>query len=124
MTITTLRPWTHFIKLHPDLQGVLTESIFAIDLGAVNANDKNISRIYRDPEAFFRATYFTKELTELLREVLASLSGQSGFNRVIKLRTPFGGGKSHTLTALLHASRHFNIFKEICQQKLFQILDK
>jgi predicted AAA+ superfamily ATPase len=25
---------------------------------------------------------------------------------VLKLRTPFGGGKSHTLAALLHAARH------------------
>src|SRR5262249_6694873 len=27
-------------------------------------------------------------------------------NRVLKLRTPFGGGKSHTLATLLHAARN------------------
>jgi hypothetical protein len=36
---------------------------------------------------------------------LASLAGKSGYNRVLKLRTPFGGGKSHTLASLLHAAR-------------------
>ena len=33
---------------------------------------------------------------KLLDEVLASLSGKPGYNRVLKLRVPFGGGKSHT----------------------------
>lgn len=113
MTTKTLRPWTHFINLHPDLQGVLTESLFAIDLGAVYADDKNVSKIYRDPDAFFRATHLTQELTELLNEVLASLGGATSFNRVLKLRTPFGGGKSHTLTALLHAARNFKSLQAV-----------
>jgi hypothetical protein len=41
----------------------------------------------------------------MLAEVLASLSGQPGANWVLKLRTPFGGGKSHTLASMLHAAR-------------------
>ena len=44
------------------------------------------------------------DLHKLLDEVLASLAGKSGYNRVLKLRTPFGGGKSHTLAALLHTA--------------------
>lgn len=106
MTTTTLRPWTDLVKLHPDVEsGALTEAVFAIDLGAIAANDPNVPAVNRDPEAFFRATYLTADLRKLLDEVLASLAGKSGYNRVLKLRTPFGGGKSHPLAALLHAAR-------------------
>jgi len=101
-----LRPWTDLVKLHPDVEaGALTEAVFAIDLGAIAAGDPNVPAVNRDPEAFFRATYLTGDLRRLLTEVLSSLAGCEGFNRVLKLRTPFGGGKSHTLAALLHAAR-------------------
>ena len=106
MTTTTLRPWTDLVKLHPDVEsGALTEAVFAIDLGAIAAKDPNVPVVNRDPEAFFRATYLTADPSRLLDEVLASLSGKGDYNRVLKLRTPFGGGKSHTLAALLHAAR-------------------
>nr|BAL53124.1 AAA family ATPase [uncultured Gammaproteobacteria bacterium] len=106
MSIHALRPWTDLVKLHPDVEaGALTEAVFAIDLGAIAAGDPNVPVVNRDPEAFFRATYLTADLKKLLEEVLASLAGKSGYNRVLKLRTPFGGGKSHTLAALLHAAR-------------------
>ncbi|MBI3951052.1 MAG: ATP-binding protein [Acidobacteria bacterium] len=106
MSTKTLRPWTELVKLHPDVEsGALTEAMFAIDLGAIAANDPNVPPVYRDPEAFFRATYITADLQRLLDEVLASLAGKPGYNRVLKLRTPFGGGKSHTLAALFHAAR-------------------
>ncbi len=107
MTTHVLRPWTDMVKLHPDVEaGALTEAVFAIDLGAIAAGDPNVPIVNRDPEAFFRATYLTTDLRKLLEEVLASLAGKSGYNRVLKLRTPFGGGKSHTLAALFHAARH------------------
>ncbi len=106
MSTRALRPWTDLVKLHPDVEGgALTEAIFAIDLGAIAAGDPNVPVVNRDPEAFFRATYLTSDLQKLLDEVLASLAGKSGYNRVLKLRTPFGGGKSHTLASLLHAAR-------------------
>lgn len=106
MKTYTLRPWSEMVKLHPDVEaGTLTEAVFAIDLGAIAANDANVPPVNRDPEAFFRATYITADLRRLLEEVLASLAGQPGYNRVLKLRTPFGGGKSHTLATLLHAAR-------------------
>jgi len=107
VSVTTLRPWTDLCKLHPDVEsGALTEAVFAIDLGAIAARDPNVPPVNRDPDAFFRATYLTADLRKLLEEVLASLSGAAGYNRVLKLRTPFGGGKSHTLAALLHAARN------------------
>jgi hypothetical protein len=120
MTTTTLRPWTDLVKLHPDVEsGALTEAVFAIDLGAIAANDPNVPVVNRDPEAFFRATYLTADLRKLLDEVLASLAGKSGYNRVLKLRTPFGGGKSHTLAALLHAARARDALNVIAEGRSF-----
>jgi hypothetical protein len=109
MTTRTFKPWTDLVKLHPDVEsGRLTESVFAIDLGAIATQDPNVPVVNRDPEAFFRATYLTQDLGRLLNEVLASLAGEEGYDRVLKLRTPFGGGKSHTLASLLHAARSRN----------------
>lgn len=120
MSTHALRPWTDLVKLHPDVEaGALTEAVFAIDLGAIAANDPNVPVVNRDPEAFFRATYLTADLQRLLEEVLASLAGKSGYNRVLKLRTPFGGGKSHTLASLLHAARKRNALDAIPEAKAF-----
>ncbi|MBW2122758.1 MAG: ATP-binding protein, partial [Deltaproteobacteria bacterium] len=120
MSTHTLRPWTDLVKLHPDVEaGALTEAVFAIDLGAIAAGDPNVPVVNRDPEAFFRATYLTADLQRLLEEVLASLAGKSGYNRVLKLRTPFGGGKSHTLASLLHASRKREALDAIPEAKGF-----
>jgi len=120
MTAHTLKPWTDLVKLHPDVEAKeLTESSFAIDLGAVAEKDPNVPVVYRNAEAFFRATYLTADLRKLLHEVLASLSGRTGYNRVLKLRTPFGGGKSHTLTALLHAARNREALNAIPEAREF-----
>ncbi len=53
----------------------------------------------------------------MLGEVLAVLAGQSGFHRVLKLRSPFGGGKSHTLAMLLHAARKREALNAISEGK-------
>jgi len=120
MKTTVLKPWTDLVKLHPDVEaGALTEAVFAIDLGAIAVNDLNVPVVNRDPEAFFRATYLTGDLQRLLEEVLASLAGKSGYNRVLKLRTPFGGGKSHTLASLLHAARKRDALDNIPEAKGF-----
>jgi hypothetical protein len=102
-----LRPWTDVAALHPDVENdKLTEAVFAVDVGAIAEGDKRVPLVNRDAEAFFRATYLTADLKRLLAEALASLAGETNYNRVLKLRTPFGGGKSHTLAALLHAARN------------------
>jgi Protein of unknown function (DUF499) len=120
MSTRVLRPWTDLVKLHPDVEvGALTEAVFAIDLGAIASGDPNVPIVNRDPEAFFRATYLTADLRKLLEEVLASLAGKSGYNRVLKLRTPFGGGKSHTLASLLHAARKREALDAIPEGKGF-----
>jgi predicted AAA+ superfamily ATPase len=44
-------------------------------------------------------------MRSLLENVLSSLSDGTG-NRILKLLTPFGGGKSHALASLFHAARN------------------
>ena len=115
--MSNLRPWLECVELHPDvLSETLSENIFALDLG--NLSDYVIGRdfgipdarlprvpaVYRDAQSFFAASFVTSGLRSLLEDVLGRLTGASG-NRVLKLLTPFGGGKSHTLAALLHAAR-------------------
>jgi len=120
MSTHTLRPWSDIVKLHPDVEaGALTEAVFAIDLGAIAASDPNVPVVNRDPEAFFRATYLTTDLRKLLEEVLACLAGKPGYNRVLKLRTPFGGGKSHTLASLFHAAKRRDALDGIPEAKGF-----
>ena len=100
-----IKPWLEVVTLHPDvLSEEFSEDIFALDLGPLADGNPNVAVVYRDPEHFFRASYLTTGLKSLLRDVLSRLGGGAG-SRVLKLITPFGGGKSHTLAALLHAGR-------------------
>ena len=117
MRTTTIPPWLESVDLHPDvLSDEFSEDIFALDLGALsdyligrdlglpNSELPRVPAVYRDPDSFFRASFLTSGLKSLLADVLGRLSGSQG-SRVLKLVTPFGGGKSHTLAALLHGAR-------------------
>ena len=58
---------------------------------------------YRDPVQFFARTCFTRALREHASMVLRRLSGKTENTApVLTLITQFGGGKTHTLTALYH----------------------
>src|SRR5215212_4642627 len=58
---------------------------------------------YRDPEKFFSRTCFTRALREHAGLVLRRLAGETANTApVLTLITQFGGGKTHTLTALYH----------------------
>ena len=105
MTIHQLRPWSQVVRLDPDVEaGNTAVAAYAIDLGALVAGDPRIPAIYRQPRDFFAATYLTGGLRRLLSDVMDGLAGGGG-DRVLQLRSPFGGGKSHTLAALYHAAR-------------------
>jgi hypothetical protein len=105
MSLPSLKSWVEVVSLHPDvLSEHFSEDIFALDLGPLADGNRNVPPVYRDPEQFFQASYLTSGLRSLLQDVLSRLAGGSG-NRVLKLLTPFGGGKSHTLAALLHAAK-------------------
>jgi hypothetical protein len=117
MTTHAPKPWIENVALHPDvLSEHFSEDVFALDLGPLaecllvqelklsTKGLPTVAAVYRDPEQFFRASYLTAGLRSLLADVLNRLVGGGG-NGVLKLVTPFGGGKSHTLAALLHAAR-------------------
>jgi len=58
---------------------------------------------YRDPGQFFARTSFTRALREHSGMVLRRLAGETtNTSPVMTLVTQFGGGKTHTLTALYH----------------------
>lgn len=74
---------------------------FAIHLEQVIA--KTAPEDYRDPIQFFGRTCFTRALREHAGMVLRRLSGETTNTApVMTLITQFGGGKTHTLTALYH----------------------
>ncbi|MGO9271901.1 MAG: DUF499 domain-containing protein [Terriglobia bacterium] len=103
--LTAIKPWIEVAALHPDVVSEnFSEDIFALDLGQLADGKSSVPAVYRDPEHFFRVSYLTKGLRSLLQDVLSRLGGGAG-NRVLKLLTPFGGGKSHTLASLFHAAR-------------------
>jgi hypothetical protein len=89
------------------ISGRLRDEEFAADLAAV-VSDKGANKVreYSDPAIFFRNTYPTRGLRVLLETVCRRLSGTGGeMNSVIRLDTQYGGGKTHSLIALVHAVR-------------------
>jgi len=58
--------------------------------------------IYSEPEEFFKRTYMTRSIIELIDEVAETLRGSSG-GKIFLLTSLFGGGKTHTHISLYHA---------------------
>ena len=59
----------------------------------------------RDAIEFFRRTYLTEGLSDLLSRAVRRLSGNDNAPPVINLQTNFGGGKTHSMLALWHVER-------------------
>ncbi len=79
------------------LEGRLTMDVFAADLWEVSQNRGPDE--YRDSDTFFKKTYLTEGLRNLLSVVEKRLQGKGG-DPVIQIQTPFGGGKTHALIAM------------------------
>jgi len=95
-----LAPWRDLITPHSDVaSGRFEQAEFAADLYQVATN--NADEEYQDPVAFFRRTYLTNGLRELLTGAARRLSGNGG-DPVVDLQTNFGGGKTHSMIALYH----------------------
>lgn len=94
---------------HKDiLEGKLTMDVFAADLWEVT--QKRGPDEYKDAETFFRKTYLTEGLKNLLGVVEKRLRGQGG-DPVIQIQTPFGGGKTHALIAMYHKADEWSAKK-------------
>ncbi|HRW93906.1 MAG TPA: Swt1 family HEPN domain-containing protein, partial [Thermotogota bacterium] len=96
----TLKPWRQVIQPHPDvLQGEFLQAEFAADLWQVHQGHG--SPEYLDPEEFFRRTFLTESLKQLLLNGVKRIR-QKGGDPVVQLQTNFGGGKTHSMLALYH----------------------
>ncbi len=96
----SLKPWREIITPHRDVaSGSFQQAEFAADLWQVYLGEG--SDEYRDPKEFFRRTYLTVSLRNLLIRSLERIMG-SGGDPVVQLQTNFGGGKTHSMLALYH----------------------
>jgi len=99
-SIGTLKPWREVVTPHADVaSGRYQQAEFAADLWQVHLGEG--SDEYRKPIEFFRRTYLTESLKQLLVGAVRRLSG-SGGDPVVQLQTNFGGGKTHSMLALYH----------------------
>ena len=95
-----MKPWREVAIPHSDvLKGTFQQAEFAADISAVRSG--KAPDIYKDAALFFDRTYITEGMALLLTQVAQRLAGQGG-EPVIQLQTAFGGGKTHTLLAVLH----------------------
>ena len=95
-----MKPWREVAVPHADvLKGTFQQAEFAADITAVHSG--KAPPVYQDAAAFFERTYITEGMRLLLTQVGQRLSGLGG-EPVIQLQTAFGGGKTHTMLAVLH----------------------
>jgi predicted AAA+ superfamily ATPase len=98
----TLKPWRDVILPHEDvLDGKFDESEFAADLTKVVLGVAKPE--YQDPVRFFERTVITEGMSLLLQSVVKRLGGKGG-DPVVQLQTAFGGGKTHTMLAVMHVA--------------------
>lgn len=103
-----LPSWRDVLKPHPDVaSGGFASSEFAADLYRVAVRDTegredSAPNEYSDAIEFFRRTYLTDGLRELLQRSAARLAGNPNADAVINLQTTFGGGKTHSMLAVWH----------------------
>ncbi|NHA68755.1 DUF499 domain-containing protein [Phycicoccus flavus] len=96
-----LTPWRDVLKPHPDvLSGRFKESEFAANLHSVAHDTGTTSAEYSDPVEFFRRTFLTAGLKDLLTQAANRVAGAAAAAPVINLQTTFGGGKTHSMLAV------------------------
>lgn len=98
-----MEPWYRVVTARPEVREgrSFSPDEFAIDLEQVKAGTAPPD--YTDPAQFFARTCFTEALTTHSGMVLRRLAGETANTYpALSLVTQFGGGKTHTLTALYH----------------------
>jgi hypothetical protein len=97
-----LKPWREVLPPHDDVAtGNFHASEFAADLYKVATGGERDSD-YADPVEFFKRTYLTEGLRDLIGRAVRRLSGDNNASPVINLQTNFGGGKTHSMLSLWH----------------------
>src|SRR5437870_1909144 len=96
----SLKPWRQVAIPHVDVSaGRYQQAEFAADLAQVLQGRAEVE--YQDPIEFFARTFVTQGMRALLVIALQRVTGRGG-EPVVKLKTSFGGGKTHTMLALYH----------------------
>src|SRR5437870_9321002 len=95
-----LKPWREVVTPHKDVaSGKYQQAEFAADLWQVHLGEGTDE--YRHPAEFFRRTYLTESLKQLLVGAVRRLTGAGG-DPVVQLHTNFDGGKTHSMLTLSH----------------------
>lgn len=95
-----MKPWYEIVVPHTMIQsGHIKENLFVADLGDIIQGSSPSD--YSNPRKFFQKTYLTRGLLHLLYAVQSKLCDEKG-SAIIKLQTPFGGGKTHAIIAIYH----------------------
>ena len=100
-----LKSWREVLHPHDDVaSGNFSAGEFAADLHMVafSPDDTTLGTEYRDPVEFFRRTYLTDGLRDLLERAVRRMSGDPNAGPIVNLQTNFGGGKTHSMLALWH----------------------
>ena len=98
-----LPSWREVLHPHRDVRdGTYAASEFAADLYRVAIQSEGTADEYADPVEFFRRTYLTAGLRDLLTRAVARVGGDANANPVINLQDRFGGGKTHSMLAVWH----------------------
>jgi len=99
-----LKPWREVLQPHDDVAtGNFHASEFAADLYKV-ATGGEVDADYADPVEFFKRTYLTEGLRDLIGRAVRRLAGDDNASPVINLQTNFGGGKTHSMLSLWHVA--------------------
>ena len=94
------KSWRDVIRPKEDVaEGSFLEADFAADIQEVILG--TAPAMYGDPLEFFRCTYITDGMRDLLVTATKRINGKGG-NPIIQTKTGFGGGKTHSLIALYH----------------------
>src|SRR6266851_2433047 len=102
-----MRPFHTIAVPHRDiLDGKLTMEVFAADLWETYTDRAPLE--YKDATTFFRKTYLTQGLKNLLGVIEKRLKGAGG-DPVVQIQTPFGGGKTHALIAMYHRAKELGV---------------
>ncbi|MBW1973466.1 MAG: ATP-binding protein [Deltaproteobacteria bacterium] len=105
-----MKPFYTIATPHKDImEGRLTMDIFAADLWEVY-KERAVDE-YKNKEQFFKKSFLTKGIKNLLEVMEKRLKGEGG-DPVIQIQTPFGGGKTHSLIAMYHKA------DDLCAKKI------
>lgn len=95
-----LKPWREVVMPHDDVaSGKYQQAEFAADLWQVHLGEG--AEEYKNPVEFFRRTYLTESLKDMLVGAVKRLTNGNS-DPVVQLQTNFGGGKTHSMLALYH----------------------